>query len=85
MNDLLAGRERALRALELSVKRKLEGFLHGEITGLRSGPGTEPNVARRFVHDHDAPGFLGTSTQEVVVERRQRAEVDHAGLDPGVG
>jgi len=46
--DLLAGRERALRALELSVKRKLEGFLHGEITGLRSGPGSEPNEARPY-------------------------------------
>ncbi|NEA31489.1 DUF58 domain-containing protein [Streptomyces sp. SID13031] len=46
--DLLAGRERALRSLELSVRRKLEGFLHGEITGLRSGPGSEPNEARPY-------------------------------------
>ena len=51
--DLLAGRERALRALELSVKRKLEGFLHGEITGLRSGPGTEPNEARPYQAGQD--------------------------------
>jgi uncharacterized protein (DUF58 family) len=51
--DLLAGRERALRALELSVKRKLEGFLHGEITGLRSGPGSEPNEARQYQAGQD--------------------------------
>ena len=51
--DLLAGRERALRTLELSVKRKLEGFLHGEITGLRSGPGSEPNEARPYQAGQD--------------------------------
>lgn len=53
MNDLLAGRERALRALELTVKRKLEGFLQGEITGLRSGPGSEPNEARPYQAGQD--------------------------------
>ncbi|MFF1818458.1 DUF58 domain-containing protein [Kribbella sp. NPDC058245] len=51
--DLLAGRERALRALELTVKRKLEGFLHGDITGLRSGPGSEPNEARPYQAGQD--------------------------------
>ncbi|GAA0939237.1 DUF58 domain-containing protein [Kribbella koreensis] len=51
--DLLAGRERALRSLELSVKRKLEGFLHGEITGLRSSPGSEPNEARPYQAGQD--------------------------------
>ncbi|MEV6282478.1 DUF58 domain-containing protein [Kribbella sp. NPDC051770] len=51
--DLLAGRERALRSLELSVKRKLEGFVHGEITGLRSGPGSEPNEARPYQAGQD--------------------------------
>jgi len=53
MTDLLSGRERALRALELTVKRKLEGFLHGEITGLRSGPGSEPNEARPYQPGQD--------------------------------
>ncbi|MET9271947.1 DUF58 domain-containing protein [Kribbella sp. NPDC003557] len=53
MTDLLTGRERALRALELTVKRKLEGFLHGEITGLRSGPGSEPNEARPYQPGQD--------------------------------
>jgi uncharacterized protein (DUF58 family) len=51
--DLIAGRERALRSLELSVRRKLEGFLHGEITGLRSGPGSEPNEARPYQAGQD--------------------------------
>ena len=51
--DLLAGRERALRSLELSVKRKLEGFLHGDIIGLRSGPGSEPNEARPYQAGQD--------------------------------
>jgi uncharacterized protein (DUF58 family) len=51
--DLLAGRERALRSLELSVKRKLEGLLHGEITGLLSGPGSEPNEARPYQAGQD--------------------------------
>ncbi|MFB6725621.1 DUF58 domain-containing protein [Kribbella sp. NPDC056345] len=51
--DLLAGRERALRALELTVKRKLEGFLHGDVTGLRSGPGSEPNEARPYQAGQD--------------------------------
>ena len=53
MTNLLSGRERALRALELTVKRKLEGFLHGEITGLRSGPGSEPNEARPYQPGQD--------------------------------
>jgi uncharacterized protein (DUF58 family) len=53
MTDLLTGRERALRALELTVKRKLEGFLHGEITGLHSGPGSEPNEARPYQPGQD--------------------------------
>ncbi|MEV6267252.1 DUF58 domain-containing protein [Kribbella sp. NPDC051936] len=53
MTDLLTGRERTLRALELTVKRKLEGFLHGEITGLRSGPGSEPNEARPYQPGQD--------------------------------
>jgi uncharacterized protein (DUF58 family) len=51
--DLLAGREKALRSLELSVKRKLEGFLHGDMTGLWSGPGSEPNEARPYQAGQD--------------------------------
>lgn len=51
--DLLAGRERAIRVLELSVRRRLEGFLHGDVTGLRSGPGSEPNEARPYQAGQD--------------------------------
>nr|WP_049797279.1 DUF58 domain-containing protein [Kribbella flavida] len=51
--DLLAGRERALRSLELTVQRRLEGFLHGDITGLLSGPGSEPNEARPYQAGQD--------------------------------
>ncbi|BCO36193.1 hypothetical protein MHEC_26260 [Mycobacterium heckeshornense] len=32
----------ALRTLELTVKRKLDGMLHGDHLGLLPGPGTEP-------------------------------------------
>lgn len=45
---VLDGRERALRRLELAVSRKLEGYLHGDVTGLRAGPGSEPNEARPY-------------------------------------
>lgn len=45
---ILDGREKALRRLELTVTRKLEGYLHGDMTGLRSGPGSEPNEARPY-------------------------------------
>jgi uncharacterized protein (DUF58 family) len=46
--SVLDGREQALRRLELSVTRKLEGYLHGDVTGLRTGPGSEPNEARPY-------------------------------------
>lgn len=32
----------ALRTLELTVKRKLDGVLHGDHLGLIPGPGSEP-------------------------------------------
>src|SRR4051812_5543577 len=40
--------ERALRGLELTVVRRLEGFLHGEPLGLLPGPGTELAEAREY-------------------------------------
>jgi uncharacterized protein (DUF58 family) len=46
-------RSRALRSLELSVRRRLEGFLHGDYTGLKSGPGSEPNEARPYQPGQD--------------------------------
>jgi uncharacterized protein (DUF58 family) len=40
--------ERALRRLELTVVRRLEGMLHGEHLGLLPGPGTELAEAREY-------------------------------------
>lgn len=38
----------ALRTLELSVRRKLDGVLQGEHLGLIPGPGSEPGEARAY-------------------------------------
>jgi uncharacterized protein (DUF58 family) len=38
----------ALRTLELTVKRKLEGVLHGDHLGLIPGPGSEPGESRIY-------------------------------------
>ena len=40
--------ERALRRLELTIVRRLEGFLHGEHLGLLPGPGTDLAEARVY-------------------------------------
>ncbi len=40
--------EAALRQLELTVKRKLDGVLHGDHLGLLPGPGSEPGEARIY-------------------------------------
>ena len=38
----------ALRALELTVRRRLDGLLQGNHLGLMPGPGTEPGETRRY-------------------------------------
>lgn len=38
----------ALRTLELTVRRKLDGVLHGDHLGLIPGPGSEPGDARLY-------------------------------------
>src|SRR5258708_8182045 len=38
----------ALRTLELAVKRKLDGVLHGDHLGLIPGPGSEPGESREY-------------------------------------
>ncbi|EUA12054.1 hypothetical protein I546_2447 [Mycobacterium kansasii 732] len=38
----------ALRTLELTVKHKLDGVLHGDHLGLIPGPGTEPGESRLY-------------------------------------
>ncbi len=45
--------EAALRRLELTVVRRLEGFLHGDHQGLLPGPGSEANDARMYVPGQD--------------------------------
>lgn len=43
----------ALRTLELTVKRKLEGVLHGDHLGLIPGPGSEPGESRLYAPGDD--------------------------------
>ena len=38
----------ALRKLELTVRRKLDGVLHGDHLGLLPGPGSEPGESRVY-------------------------------------
>lgn len=45
--------EVALRRLELTIVRRLEGFLHGDHQGLLPGPGAETNDARPYVPGQD--------------------------------
>lgn len=45
--------EAALRRLELTVVRRLEGFLHGDHTGLLPGPGSDVNDARPYQPGQD--------------------------------
>ena len=45
--------EAALRRLELTIVRRMEGFLHGDHRGLLPGPGSETNDARLYVPGQD--------------------------------
>jgi uncharacterized protein (DUF58 family) len=45
--------EAALRNLELTIVRRLEGFLQGDHLGLLPGPGSEPGDARNYVPGQD--------------------------------
>ncbi|MFZ1412869.1 MAG: DUF58 domain-containing protein [Micropruina sp.] len=45
--------EAALRRLELTIVRRLEGFLHGDHQGLLPGPGSDANDARLYVPGQD--------------------------------
>ena len=45
--------EAALRRLELTIVRRLEGFLHGDHQGLLPGPGSDTNDARPYVAGQD--------------------------------
>lgn len=48
MSTVDAGQEQALRRLHLAVARRLDGMLHGDYSGLRLGPGSEPSEARPY-------------------------------------
>jgi len=45
--------EAAMRRLELTIVRRLEGFLQGDHLGLVPGPGSEPGDARVYVPGQD--------------------------------
>ena len=45
--------EAALKRLELTIVRRLEGFLQGDHLGLLPGPGTDTNDARQYVAGQD--------------------------------
>ncbi len=45
--------EAALRRLELTVVRRLEGFLQGDHLGILPGPGSDPNDARPYQPGED--------------------------------
>ena len=45
--------EQALRRLELTIVRRMEGFLQGDHRGLLPGPGSETNDARAYVPGDD--------------------------------
>src|SRR5215212_2856544 len=45
--------EAALRRLELTIVRRLEGFLHGDHLGLLPGPGSDMSDARIYVPGED--------------------------------
>jgi uncharacterized protein (DUF58 family) len=45
--------EAALRRLELTIVRRLEGFLHGDHVGLLPGPGSDTSDARMYIPGED--------------------------------
>lgn len=53
MTASFAAAERALRVLDIAVRRRLDGLLAGEHAGLRLGPGSEPDAARPYLPGQD--------------------------------
>lgn len=51
----------ALRTLELTVKQKLDGVLHGDHLGLIPGPGSEPGESRLYQPVTMSAGWTGRS------------------------
>ncbi len=48
-----AAAERALRVVDIAVRRRLDGLLHGQHAGLRPGPGGEFDSARPYLPGQD--------------------------------
>lgn len=48
-----AGPLPSFRGLDLTVRRRLDGLLHGDHTGLRLGPGSEAEELTRYQPGHD--------------------------------
>lgn len=53
--------EQALRRLELTVTRRLDGLLQGDHLGLLPGPGWEPAEGREYVAATTCAPWTGTS------------------------
>ncbi len=47
------GSLRRFQGLDLTVRRRLDGLLHGEHAGLRLGPGSDPEELTRYQPGHD--------------------------------
>lgn len=52
MTEPAASADRALRRIELTVRRRLDGIVAGDYLGLLPGPGSEPAEAREY-QPHD--------------------------------
>lgn len=53
MTGVMSASEQALRRLELTVVRRLDGLLHGSYQGLLPGPGSESGDSRVYVPGED--------------------------------
>ncbi|GAB3436047.1 DUF58 domain-containing protein [Flindersiella endophytica] len=76
-----AGQEQALRRLHLAVTRRLEGMLHGDYTGLRLGPGSEPDEARPYRPGQDDVRRMDWNVTARSLEPHVRAPLSERELE----
>jgi uncharacterized protein (DUF58 family) len=69
--------ERVLRRLELDVTRRLDGLLHGDHRGLRSGEGLEPGEARLYEPGDDVRRIDWAATARTQEPHVRPAVADH--------
>lgn len=69
--------ERILRRLELDVTRRLDGLLHGDHRGLRSGEGLEPGEARLYESGDDVRRIDWAVTARTQEPHVRPAVTDH--------